>query len=160
MRNPRQWLVGAICSLFMTGCIVGPEAQQGPEVQQGPAPDARSIVLRYLRSEQIPPTTVTTTGPGVLFTDPRKLGLIELSTPNSVQHPTLGWTWLVCLRTHPIGRPTNDYALFIGLDRIRDARLSIGTDRCATRPYQVLGVFEVPVKKPDAQKRRRAGGKL
>ena len=62
----------------------------------------------------------------------------------------MGWTWLAWMRTHPIGKPANDYALFIGDDRIKDARLSVATDGCATRSYEVLGEFSAPPKKPDA----------
>jgi hypothetical protein len=142
MKHPRQRLICALVTLAVTGWAAGATAQHGP------APDARAIVLRYLRSEPIPPAPPDVgSGPGALFNDPQKLGVVELSLPTPVEHPTLGWTWLACLRTHPVGKPVRDYALFIGMNRIRDARLSVQSDRCAARTYKVLGVFHT--KKPD-----------
>lgn len=142
----------AMSSLAVAGCGTVMTAQP----LQGRAPDTKAVVLRYLRGEGNPPAADSADpGPGQLFKDPSKLGVIELSPASLVQHDVLGWTWLACVRTHPIGKPANDYALFIGDDRIRDARLSVVTDGCATRPYEVLGEFSAPSKKPDAPPRRR-----
>jgi len=124
------------------------------EQPTGPAPDTKAIVLRYLRGEQRPRNTQDTDpGPGKLFGDVQKLGAVELSPPVPAQHPVLGWTSLACLRTHPPGKPASDYALFIGADSIRDARLSVGTDGCVTRSYEALGQFSAPVKKKNQQRR-------
>ena len=153
MTRPQRLAVCALAAVILTGCgtiAAWPQAQ-------GRAPDTRAIVLRYLRGDKVPSPDVTVgPGPGSLFTNPQKLGSVELSQPDLVQHPTLGWTWLACLRTHPIERGTSDYALFMGPDRIRDARLSVATDRCAARAYQVLGIFGAAVHKPEAPRSRRS----
>lgn len=146
----------AMSSLAVAGCGTVMTAQP----PQGPAPDTKAVVLRYLRgTSDKPGPDSDDPGPGQLFKDPQKMGVVELSPASPVQHDALGWTSLVCMRTHPIGKPANDYALFIGNDRIRDARLSVATDGCATRSYDVLGQFSAPAKKPDARSpgRKRTG---
>lgn len=126
---------------------------------QSAAPDAKAIVLRYLKKDPaLAKPGPSDPGPGSLFASVDKLGMIELSAPSPVQHPTLGWTWLACPRTHPAHGSASDYALFIGTDSIRDARLSVATDACATRTYEPLGRFNEPVKKTDDSKRRRTRG--
>jgi hypothetical protein len=146
-----RWLFVIACavsSLTVAGC--GTVMTASPP--QGPAPDTRAVVLRYLRGTPDKPGPDSgDPGPGQLFKDPPKLGAIELSPASLVQHDAMGWTWLACMRTHPIGKSANDYALFIGDDRIRDARLSVVTDGCATRSYEVLGQFSAPPKNPDAR---------
>ena len=138
----------AMSSLAIAGCGTVMTTQP----PQGPAPDSRAVVLRYLRGTPDKPGPDSgDPGPGQLFKDPPKLGAIELSPASLVQHDAMGWTWLACMRTHPIGKPANDYALFIGGDRIRDARLSVATDGCATRSYEILGQFSAPPKNPDAR---------
>jgi hypothetical protein len=148
-----RWLFVIACavsSLTVAGC--GTVMTASPP--QGPAPDTKAVVLRYLRgTPDKPGPDSTDPGPGSLFRDPQELGMIELSPPSLVQADVPGWTWLACMRTHPIGKPANDYALFIGGDRIRDARLSVATDGCATRSYEVLGQFSAPPKNPNARLR-------
>jgi hypothetical protein len=153
MQHHRLFMIAcAISSLTVAGCGTVMTAQP----LQGPAPDTKAVVLRYLHGTAIPPAADSADpGPGQLFKDPAKLGAIELSTASAVQHDVLGWTWLACMRTHPSGKPAGDYALFIGDDRIRDARLGVVTDGCATRSYEVLGQFSAPAKKPDAPSRGR-----
>lgn len=146
----------AMSSLAIAGCGTVMTAQP----PQGPAPDSKAVVLRYLRGmAELPTPDSGDPGPGQLFKDPQKMGVVELSPASSVQHDVLGWVWLACMRTHPIGKPANDYALFIANDRIRDARLSVATDGCATRSYDVLGQFSAPAKKPEARPsgRKRTG---
>jgi len=155
-RNPALRLAGIVACLVLASCGTVMTTDQ----PQSPAPDAKAIVLRYLKKEQIPARPeVIDPGPGSLFGDVEKLGEVELSPPSPVQHPTLGWTWLSCLRVHPAAGPASDYALFIGDGRIRDARLSVATDGCATRSYEALGRFTNSVQKPDDAKRRRTRGK-
>ena len=136
-------------SLMLTGCGTVMPAEQ----PTGPAPDTKAIVLRYVRGEPNPKKTNDgDPGPGKLFGDVQKFGVVELSPPSPVRHDVLGWTSLVCLRTHPPGKPASDYALFIGADSIRDARLSIATDGCTARSYEVLGKFKAPAKKKDKKR--------
>jgi len=138
----------AMSSLAIAGCGTVMTTQP----PQGPAPDSRAVVLRYLRgTPDKPGPDSTDPGPGSLFRDPQELGMIDLSPPSLVQADVPGWTWLTCMRTHPVGKPAHDYALFIGDDRIRDARLSVVTDGCATRSYKILGQFSAPPKNPDAR---------
>jgi len=143
MRNPLQGIACALAVLMLTGC----GSVMTVERPQDPPPDAKAIILRYLRGEQLPQTQLAgDPGPGSLFGDMHKLGVVELSSPSLVQHPALGWTWLTCLRTHPADKPASDYALFVGNDRIRDARLSVAVDGCGTRSYEVLGQIKPPTK--------------
>ena len=139
-------------SLAVAGCGTVMTAQP----PQGAAPDTKAVVLRYLRGvSSLPAPESADPGPGQLFKDPQKLGTIELSPPSAVQNDVLGWTWMACMRTHPIAKAAHDYALFIDGDKVRDARLSVATDGCSTRSYEVLGEFSAPSKKPDAPPRGR-----
>jgi hypothetical protein len=148
MRNALLRTLCTVSCLMLTACGTVVTAEQ----PQGPPPDTKAIVQRYLRAEPAPKVPKDAgPGPGSLFSDVQKLGVVELSPPSLVQHPILGWTWLVCLRTHPVGQPTSDYSLFVGADSIRDARLSVATDGCAARTYDVLGQFTAPVKTKDGQ---------
>src|SRR3569833_516311 len=120
---PRQQSAFILGTLVLACCA---DVMALAQNSRATLPDTKAIVLRYLRSEPIPAAIEDTgSGPGDLFNDPKKLGIVELSRPTWVQHPTLGWTWLACLRTHPLDRPVGDYALFIGTQKIRDARLSV-----------------------------------
>jgi hypothetical protein len=124
------------------------------EQPRGPAPDTKTVVLRYLRGEQRlrdMKDIDSDPGPGRLFGDVQKLGVVELSPPTLIQHPVLGWTWLACLRIHPPGKLASDYALFLGAESIRDARLSVVADGCATRSYELLGEFSAPAKKEEGR---------
>jgi len=153
MEHLRQLALGFFAGYALAGCTATMAAAQAGR----PAPpDTKAIVLRYLHSQPVPPAGADLgKGPGNLFADPKKLGLVELSPPSLVQHPMLGWTWVACLRTHPDGQSAHDYALFISGKRIQDARLSVATDHCAARKYEVLGVFGVPLKKPKSSKVRQ-----
>lgn len=145
MRHILQRVLGAFAGFTLTCAMTIVAAAQ---TAAPPRPDAKAIVLRYLRTK--PPVASPEdlgTGPGGLFGAPEKLGLLEISQPSPVQHPTLGRTWLACLRTHPADKPARDYALFMTASRIQDARLSIVSDRCAARTYQILGVFGAAAEK-------------
>ena len=153
-QNLPRWLAGVLGCFVLASCGTVMMKDQ----PQSPPPDTKVIVLRYLRKEPSPAKPGNADpGPGNLFANVQKLGAIELSPPSLVQHPTLGWTWLACLRTHPADGPAGDYALFIGDDRIRDARLSVATDGCATQSYEALGRFTEPAKKTNGALRRRTG---
>jgi hypothetical protein len=155
MRNMGRWLIGAAGGFILSSCGSVMMADQ----PQGPPPDSKSVVLRYLRTK-LPPVEPGSagSGPGKLFADVQKLGAVELSPPTSIRHPTVGWTWLTCFRTHPADGSTNDFALFIDANSIRDARLSVATDGCAARTYEALGRFDEPAKKTDNAPRRRTRG--
>jgi hypothetical protein len=148
--------------LLLIACVMSSVAIAGcgtvmtAQPPQGAAQDTKAVVLRYLRgTADVPGTNSIDPGPGQLFKDPKKMGVVELSPASLVQHDALGWTSLACMRIHPIGKAAHDYALFIGGDKIRDARLSVATDGCSTRSYEVLGEFSAPAKKPDAPRRGR-----
>jgi hypothetical protein len=132
-------IVGIVGCLAVTGCGSVVTAER----PQGPAPDTKAIVLRYLRGDAggANEPIIPDLGVGQLFNEPQSLGAVELSPPSLVQHNVLGWTWLTCLRAHPIATPARDYALFIRNNRIEDARLSVATDRCASQTYEELGRF-------------------
>ena len=155
MRISRRRTAIIVGFLLLTSCGTVMTTDQ----PQGAPPDAKAIVLRYLKKDPgLAKPGTSSPGPGSLFASVDKLGMIELSAPSPVQHPTFGWTWLACLRTHPADDAASDYALFIGTDSIRDARLSVATDACATQTYEPLGRFNERVKKTDDAKRRRSRG--
>jgi hypothetical protein len=129
----------ALCCIALARCGNSAYFQDG-QTFAGPKPDYRRIIKQNLRP--------LADKPAPTLKNPDTLGPLEISDVRWVQHHTAGWVWLACVKAHPAGRPSIEFAFFIDRNSVVDVRTAILADHCQQQVYQPLSPIKTTTTLP------------